>query len=119
MSEFRELKEWEKAHNLTVTVYEITQNFPEEFLGLAQQIRGVCAAIAVKIAQGCDREDISEQESFLKVARDFAIELEYHLLLCYDLHIIETADYDRLVSGAVEVKGLVESFIKKLRKTDS
>lgn len=29
MSDFRELPEWEKAHKLTVAIYEITKSFPE------------------------------------------------------------------------------------------
>jgi hypothetical protein len=37
MKDFRELNEWEKAHNLTVAVYQATKAFPEEErLGLTQ-----------------------------------------------------------------------------------
>jgi hypothetical protein len=35
MTEFRELPEWEKAHELTVAIYEIARSFPKaesEFL---------------------------------------------------------------------------------------
>jgi four helix bundle protein len=117
MTEFRELREWEKAHELTVAVYEITKNFPEEeLLGLTQQIRLGCAAIPIKIAQGCDRLYKSEQLDFFQLSRDAAIEVEYYLLLCYELEMIETADYDRLVSGIVEVKELLENLIEKLSR---
>ena len=85
-----------------------------ELLGLTQQVRLASANIPIKIAQGCDREEKDEQVSFLKLARDSAIELEYYLLLCYELNLLNAADYDRLVSGVVEVKLMVASFIQRL-----
>lgn len=113
MTDFRKLKEWNKAHELTVDVYQVTKGFPEEeLLGLTQQIRLACAAIPIKIAQGCDREEAEDRLSFLRLARDAAIEVEYYLLLCYELELLSAADYDRLVSGVVEVKELLESFIQ-------
>ncbi|WP_042891911.1 four helix bundle protein, partial [Anaplasma marginale] len=86
MTDFRKLKEWDKAHNLTVAVYEITRNFPEEeILGITQQIRLACADIPIKIARGCQREDKEDQIDFLYEAIDGTIEAEYYLLLCYEL----------------------------------
>lgn len=115
MTDFREIKEWEKAHKLTVAVYQATQKFPEsESQGLAQQIRLACSDIPIKIAQGGDREDDEDKLSFLEMARDSAIEVEYYLLLSYDLNFLNTEGYDRLVSSVVEVKHLVASFIERL-----
>ncbi|OUL32974.1 four helix bundle protein [Nostoc sp. 106C] len=117
MTDFRDIKEWEKAHELTVAVYEVTRTFPEdELLGLTQQIRLACAAIPIKIAQGCDRDDRQTQLSFLELAKDSAIEVEYYLLLCYELELLEASDYDRLVSSVVEVKELLQGLIEKLSR---
>ncbi len=115
MKDFRELNEWEKAHNLTVAVYQATKAFPEEErLGVTQQIRLASANIPIKIAQGCDRAVQEEQISLLQLARDSVIELEYYLLLCYELNLLDPTAYDRLVSGVVEVKEMLESFIQRL-----
>ncbi|MDZ8054054.1 MAG: four helix bundle protein [Aulosira sp. ZfuVER01] len=117
MTDFREIKEWEKAHELTVAVYEVTGTFPEsELMGLTQQIRLACSAIPIKIAQGCDREDRQTQLNFLELAKDAAIEVEYYLLLCYELEFLPSSYYDRLVSSVVEVKELLESSIEKLSR---
>jgi four helix bundle protein len=126
MTDFREIKEWEKAHELTVAVYEVTGTFPEdELMGLTQQIRLACSAIPIKIAQGCvdasaacrrHREDRQTQLNFLELAKDAAIEVEYYLLLCYELELLQTSSYDRLVSSVVEVKELLESSIEKLSR---
>lgn len=114
MTDFRELQEWEKAHELTVAVYEITKTFPEdELMGLTEQIRLACATIPIKIAQGCHRDDYEDQLDFLESARDAIIEVEYYLLLCCELHMLQSSDYDRLISNVVEVKQLLASYIDK------
>ena len=116
MTDFRQLQEWEKAHNLTVAVYQITRNFPEEELqGLTQQIRFACANIPINIAQGCDYDETLDKLSFLQQAREFAIELEYYLLLSYDLNLLDVSDYDHLISSVVEVKQMLEILIEKLQ----
>jgi four helix bundle protein len=112
MTDFRTLEEWDKAHRLTVEIYKSTQSFPEsELLGLTQQIRLACAAIPIKIAQGYDREDVEEQIDFLKLARDSAIEVQYYLLLCYELEFLDSSKYDRFVSSLVEIKEILEQSI--------
>lgn len=117
MTDFREIKEWEKAHELTVAVYQATQDFPEvEILGLTQQIRLACSAIPIKIAQGYDREDNEEKINYLELASDNATEVKYFLLLSYELQILPIAEYDRLVSKAVEVKEAIDELIEKLNK---
>ncbi len=117
MTDFREIKEWEKAHELTVAVYQVTQDFPEvEILGLTQQIRLACSAIPIKIAQGYDREDNEEKINYLELASDNATEVKYFLLLSYELQILPIAEYDRLVSKAVEVKEAIDELIEKLNK---
>lgn len=118
MTDFREIKEWEKAHELTVAVYQVTKGFPEEeLMGLTQQIRLACSQIPIKIAQGCNKEDKDEQASYLELASDSVIEVEYFLLLCYELEMLKIYDYDRLVSTVVEVKVLLEDLIDKLNRS--
>lgn len=117
MTDFREIKEWEKAHELTVAVYKATQDFPEvEILGLTQQIRLACSAIPIKIAQGYDREDNEEKINYLELASDNATEVKYFLLLSYELQMLPISEYDRLVSKAVEVKEAIDGLIEKLNK---
>jgi four helix bundle protein len=112
MSDFRTLEEWDKAHQLTVEIYKLTQSFPEsELLGLTQQTRLACASIPIKIAQSSDREEIDERIHLLKLGRDSAIEVQYYLLLCYELEFIDITNYDRLVSSLVEIKEMLERAI--------
>src|SRR6266581_3126146 len=97
MKDFRNLKVWEKAHQLTLALYRITPSFPrEEAYGLASQIRRAASSIASNIAEGCGREGDAELARFCIIARGSASELEYELLLARDLTLLHPDDYEQL-----------------------
>ena len=86
MKDFRELKVWEKAHQLTLSVYQVSHRFPkEELYGLTSQIRRASASIPANIAEGCGKCGDAELARYLQIAMGSSSELEYHLLLARDL----------------------------------
>ncbi len=88
MKDFKELKVWIKAHEMTMGVYQETRSFPkEELYGLTSQIRRAAASVGANIAEGCGRRSDGELTRFLQIARGSASELEYHLLLARDLNL--------------------------------
>ncbi len=57
MQDFRHLKVWEKAHQLTLSVYEVTRSFPrDELYGLTSQLRRAAVSVGANIAEGCCRK---------------------------------------------------------------
>ncbi|MGD0694337.1 MAG: four helix bundle protein [Terriglobia bacterium] len=116
MRNFRDLKVWRKAHEVTLDVYKSTLKFPkEEMYGLTSQIRRASTSTAANIAEGCGRTGIPEFSHFLQIASGSASELEYHLLLAHDLHFLDGSDYDRLNGEVTEIKRMLSSFQQKLR----
>ncbi|HXG83836.1 MAG TPA: four helix bundle protein [Pyrinomonadaceae bacterium] len=116
MRGFRELKVWEKSHQLTLLVYQATKSFPkEELFGLTSQIRRACSSIPANIAEGCGRESNIDFAGFLQIAFGSASELEYHLLLALDLKLLDSASYKDMEALLVEIKKMLASFIQKLR----
>ncbi|MBI4654993.1 MAG: four helix bundle protein [Nitrospirae bacterium] len=116
MKDFRELKVWERGHKLTLKIYKITSGFPrEEMYGLTSQIRRACASIPTNISEGCGRSRDTELARFIEIAIGSASELEYLLLLCCDLELINKQDFKLLMAEIVEVKKMLISFFKKLR----
>ena len=115
MKNFRELKVWEKAHQLTLAVYKATTQFPrEEQYGLTSQLRRACASIPANIAKDCGRGSDAEFARFLQIAMGSASELEYHLLLARDLNLLRQEEYESLDREATDVKKMLTSFIQKL-----
>jgi len=116
LRDFKNLKVWQKSHQLTLAVYKVTATFPkEEMYGLTSQIRRSCASIPANIAEGCGRAGEIELARFLQIAMGSASELEYHLMLSHDLEILKTLDYNQLATDVSEVKRMLTSFILKLR----
>src|SRR3990172_1950462 len=119
MRDFRGLKVWEKAHHLTVAVYEDTATFPRnELFGLVSQIRRSCVSIPANIAEGCGKNSEAEFVRFLSIAFSSAIELEYHILLANDLNFLKNNDYEHMNVQVIEVKRMLAGLIRKI-KTES
>lgn len=115
MKDFHELKVWQKAHQLTLAVYQITATLPrEELYGLTTQLRRSCSSIPANLAEGCGRNGDAEFARFCSIAGGSASELEYHLLLARDLKLIKPKDYEELTQRTTEVKRMLTALIQKL-----
>jgi four helix bundle protein len=115
MRDFRELKVWQKAHQLTLAIYQATASFPrEERYGLTSQLRRACSSIAANLAEGCGRNGDAEFARFCSMAMGSASELEYHLLLARDLELIKPAGYQDLAVRTTELKRMLTSLLQKL-----
>ena len=115
MKDFRDLKVWEKAHELALACYKETADFPkQEVFGLTSQIRRSGASIPANIAEGCGRRGNAELHRFLQMAMGSASELEYHCLLSRDLGFLAPAVYARLETQVTEVKRMLASLIRKV-----
>ena len=119
MKDFHELKVWKNAHALTLSIYRLTANFPsDERYGLTSQIRRASSSIPANLAEGCGRDGDAKFGRFCSIAMGSASELEYHLLLAKDLHLIKPEDYEEIAPRVVEVKKMLAGLIQKLLGTD-
>ena len=115
MKNFRDLQVWQKAHALTLHIYEATAAFPEnERFGLTSQMRRAAASVPANLAEGCSRGSDADLRRFLQMAMGSASESEYHILLAHDLGFFAAPTYDRLTSEVQEVKRMLASFITKI-----
>jgi four helix bundle protein len=59
--DFKELVVWQKAIELTIAVYKLTQKFPkDELYGLTSQMRRASVSVASNIAEGRGRINAAE-----------------------------------------------------------
>ena len=115
MKDFHQLKVGERAHPLTLAVYRVTATFPrDETYGLVSQMRRAASSIPSNIAEGCGREGDSELSRFCVMARGWASELEYPILLARDLEVIQPKEYEQLTQQTVEIKRMLTVFVQKL-----
>lgn len=116
MKDFRQLKVWEKSHQLALAVYKATKGFPkEELYGLTSQIRRASMSIPTNIAEGCGRNTDADFARFLQMAMGSASETEYQLILAHDLEFLPNNEYEKLHIEVEEVKRMLASLLKTLR----
>lgn len=116
MQDFRNLQVWQKAHELTLMVYDLTQNFPrEELFGLRNSIRKTCVDIPAYIAEGAGKASDAEFSRCVGAALGLANRLEYFVLLAFDLKLLSEADNAALAQAIVEVKKRLNAFNRTLR----
>lgn len=116
MQDFRNLKVWEKAHQLTLAVYQATAKFPkEELFGLTSQTRRSVASIPTNIAEGCGRGSDADFGRFLQMAAGSASEIDYQLLLARGLGYLGPESYVDLTKDLAEVRRMLAKFIQRLK----
>ena len=108
LSDFRELKVWQKAIELTVEVYSIVKLLPnEEKFALSDQMRRAAVSIPSNIAEGQGRDTMKEFIRFLSVARGSLRELSTQLEICERVQYLEQ-------SQTAKAKDLIEEIDKML-----
>lgn len=129
MRNFTQLKVWQKAHQLVLSVYRHSRDFPaEERFGLTAHLVKSAVSIPSNIAEGCGREGDKElarlasltlhhphdPSVFLSIAAGSASETEYQLLLARDLAYLSPQSHQELDDQVNEVKRMLNAFIQRL-----
>ena len=98
MQDFKDLKVWQKAHEVSLNVYHVTATFPsEERFGLVSQLRRAAVSVPTNIAEGSKRRGALDYARFLNIAEGSAAEVEYLLMLSRDLgHLSPTTAHSIL-----------------------
>ena len=109
------LEVWKLAHQLTLEVYKITQNFPKsEQFGLMSQMRRSVSSVPTNIIEGQARQYKKEFIQFLYIAKGSLEETNYHLYLSKDLGYITEPDYVFLFELCTRIKMMLYKLIKSL-----
>jgi len=112
---FRELTVWQRAMQLTVAVYRMSQGFPrEEQYGLTNQIRRAVVSIPSNIAEGQGRSSAGEFRQFLGIACGSNCEVQTQLEIARALNFGNPKLIDEAEALSNEVRkmlfGILNSF---------
>lgn len=126
---FKDLKVWQKAHQLVLQVYKITEGFPKsEVYGLTNQIRRAVISVASNIVEGFERKSSKDSLHFYfpsearktrfcgvgsyNMADGSLEELKYQLLVAFDLKYINDKIYKETLDLTEEVSKMLNSWIQ-------
>jgi four helix bundle protein len=114
-TDFRDLRVWDEAMQLTEVVYEVTGRFPTaERFGLVSQLRRAAVSIPSCIAEGNARGSTKDYLRFLAMAKGSLAELQTQVLLAARLGFATQPEANRIQEKATSVSFLLQSLRKAL-----
>lgn len=109
---YKDLIVWQKAKDLAVTIYRITNQFPKsELYGLTNQMRRAAISISSNIAESYHRFQVKEKRQLLVVAFGSGSELESQLEVAKAL--FPGLDYKEAENILDEVMKILNNFLKR------
>jgi four helix bundle protein len=113
---FRDLMVWQRAMQLTVAVYKLTQGFRrEEQYGLTSQIRRSVVSIPSNIAEGQGRGSVGEFRQFLAIARGSNCEVQTQLEIARVLNFGDPRLIEEAEALSNEVRKMLFGMLDSLR----
>lgn len=113
---YKTLTVWQKAVDLVVAVYELTEQFPNtEKFALTSQMQRAAVSIPSNIAEGKLRGTVPEFMRFLSIAFGSGGELETQIEIVKRLKHTSTFDYSKVDSLLLEVMKMLNVMLSKPR----
>lgn len=114
---YRDLEVWQKAMDLAVDCYKLTEKFPtDEKYGLCSQLQRAAASIPANIAEGHSRHHTKEFLQFVSVAKGSLAELETHLILANRLAYIEGNGLEVMLEKTSTLGRMLNGLQRSLRR---
>ena len=113
---FRNLTVWQRAIDLTLTIYKLTSSLPEsERFGLTNQLRRASVSVASNIAEGYGRASRGEYLQHLGIARGSISELETQLVIVKALGFGSEHELSTAEDLCNEVGRILRAMMKSLK----
>ena len=110
------MKVWQKAMDLVVQIYALTENLPRsEIYGLSLQMRRASVAIVSNIAEGQKRGHNKEFLQFLYISFGSGGEIETQIEICKRLFKYQNLDYTKVDGLLVEVMKMLNALIRSVK----
>ena len=112
---FEDIKAWEMAKDLVVTVYRITGKgrFVHDF-GLRDQIRRAAISAMSNIAEGFERGSKAEFCRFLRIAKGSCGEVRSQLYIAQELEYVDRQEFVSAKTQAEDLSKALSGFISYL-----
>src|SRR5215475_13774506 len=105
---FEDLIAWQKARNLSRCIYTATRKgeWAKDY-GLASQIQRAVVSITSNIAEGFERDRLTEFHQFLSMAKASCAEVRSQLYIALDAGYVTESQFNKLRAQAEEVTRII------------
>ncbi len=110
---FKELLVWQKARDLTILVYKITNEnkFKKDF-GLCDQVRRSAVSVPSNIAEGDERGTDKESVRFFFIAKGSLAEFRTQMEIAYRIGYIDENLFKEIEDKAIEIGKMLGALIR-------
>lgn len=116
MHRYKELKVWQKAIDLAVEVYRVTEKLPkEERFGLISQINRCVVSIPSNIAEGAGRNTKKDFDNFLGISLGSSFELDTQLVISNRLGYVSSDDFEKIESELEHIQNMIAKLKQSLK----
>src|SRR5882724_8497561 len=113
---YRDLLVWQKALDLTILIYRLSEGFPKtEIYGLTSQVRRASFSVPSNIAEGYGRGSRKEYLQFLSVAQGSLKEMETQTIIAQRLGYATLPQAERVLSDSEVVGKMLGSLMRSLK----
>ena len=117
INRFSDLTVWQKAHQLTLETYRLTEKFPRsEQFGIVSQLRRAAASVSANIAEGFGRRTTKELLRCLQISRGELEETRYFFILSRDLGHISAIEFESMNGRCDSVGQLINALGRSLKE---
>ena len=117
IQKFTDLEVWKSSHELTISIYKISKDFPkEETFGITSQLRRAVISIESNIAEGFSRFHFKDRLNFYYQARGSVSEVQTQLIIVKDLGYVSNKDFQKAFDLSQKVLIILSGLIKSTEK---
>ena len=118
MGNFKELKVWQRAKDLAVFIYRLTDSgaFSRDF-GLRDQIRRAAVSIASNIAEGDELGTNKQAVKFFYTAKGSCAEVMSQNVIAHEIGYINKDDFNHIETECDKISSMLTRLIQARSKS--
>jgi len=117
MGDFRKLNVWQKAKDLAVNIYRLTnQGAISSDYGLRDQIRRAAVSVPSNIAEGDELDTDKQSIKHFFYAKGSVAELLTQLLISFEIGYIDKTTYEKIEEECKAISSMLARLIQARKK---
>ncbi len=120
MSDYKDLKVWQKSHALALACHKVSSTIRgSQNASLRSQLVRAAFSVPANIVEGNGVQSRKEFARFVRTAINSNLEQEYHITTAGDLNFIKDAEKQELIKNVTEVRKMLHGLLSYLDRSDS
>jgi four helix bundle protein len=112
----KKLKVWQKAIDLVVKIYEVTDMFPKkEDFGVTAQLRRAAVSVPSNIAEGLTRKSSKDKLHFLNIAQSSLSEIDTQLEISIRLGYLNQEAFESVEAVLTEIQMMLSGLSRSIQ----